>query len=151
MKKLIMCCIVLTCAAILSGCGNSSVEAESRSPSKEAVSGNSCIEAVEDFYAALRTDDREKSNEMFQKVVHPYCLEDLKRDRNLRKIFREIADSKEEVIAEVVKEEELQGGRKKSIVRATCNSKTLYFAVCTEEDGRKIVTITDDRFAIGLR
>ena len=133
MKKLIMCCIALTCAAILSGCGNPSVE------------------VVEDFYAALRTDDREKSNEMVQKVVHPYCLEDLKRDRNLKKIFREIADSKEEVIAEVVKEEELQGGRKKSIVRATYNSKTLYFAVCTEEDGRKIVTITEDRFAIGLR
>ena len=155
MKKLIMCCIVLTCAAILSGCGNSSVEAESGSHSKEAVSGNSCIEAVEDFYAALRTDDRKKSDEMVQKVVHPFFLGELRSDRenvrDLKKIFPKIRKSKEKVVTEVVKEEELQGGRKKSIVRATSNSITLYFDVCTEEEGWKIIDITKDRFAIGLR
>ena len=163
MKKLIIGSVALTCAAIFSGCGNSSVEAESGSSSKEAasgnssveaVSGNSCIEAVEDFYAAVRTDDRKKSDEMIQKVLDPFLFKDLRSDRehvrDLKKIFPEIRKSKEKVVTEVVKEAELEGGRKKSIVRATSNSITLYFAVITGEEGWKITTITEDPLRVGV-
>ncbi len=154
MKKLIIGSVALTCAAIFSGCGKSSVEAESGSSSKEAVSGNSCIEAVEDFYAALRTDDRKKSDEMIQKVLDPFLCKALRSDRkdvrDLKKIFPKIRKSKEKVVTEVVEEEELQGGTKKSIVRATSNSITLYFAVITREEGWKIMTITKDPMAVGV-
>ena len=127
MKKLIMWFMALTCAVILSGCGNPS------------------IDVVNEFYSALRADDFKKA----EGFMTPATSEQLRGNRNIKKIIAAIRMSKDAVATEVVKESEREGV-KKSVVRATCNSTTLYFVVITNGNEYKISDIAEDAYHVSL-
>ena len=130
MKKLIICCIALTCAAILSGCG--------KKPSTDVV---------EDFYTAIRIDNREESDKIVERVLTPRALENLDSDRDMKRIFAEIRMSKDNVEIDVVKEKE-EDGVKKSVVLGKCNSTKLYFVVKYKDGEYKISDIAGDAYHV---
>ena len=130
MKKLIMCCIALTCAAILSGCG--------KKPSTDVV---------EDFYTAIRIDNREESDKIAERVLTPQALQDLDSNRDMKRIFAEIRMSKDNVEIDVVKEKEVDGV-KKSVVLGKCNSTKLYFVVKYKDGVCKISDIAGDAYHV---
>ncbi len=129
MKKLIMCCIALTCAAILSGCGKSNTD------------------VVEDFYTAIRMDNREESNKIIESVLTHEEFQNLRSNRDIKRIFAEIRMSKDDVEIDVVKEKE-EDGVKKSVILGKCNSTKLYFIVDKKDGECKISDIAGDAYHV---
>ena len=129
MKKLIMCCIALTCAAILSGCGKSNTD------------------VVEDVYTAIRMDNLEEADKFTESVLTQQVQQNLRSNRDLKRIFAEIRMSKDDVEIDVVKEKEVDGV-KKSVVLGKCNSTKLYFVVVKKDGECKISDIAGDAYHV---
>lgn len=124
-----MCCIALTCAAILSGCGKSNTD------------------VVEDFYTAIRMDNREEANKIVESVLTQEESQNLRYNRDIKRIFAEIRMSKDDVEIDVVKEKE-EDGVKKSVVLGKCNSTKLYFVVVKKDGECKISDIAGDAYHV---
>jgi hypothetical protein len=126
MKKLIIPCIVLLCAIILSGCGNPHTN------------------IVKDFYTALRSGDFGAA----EKCLAPGVNELLRNNRAVKKVFASVRLSKTEKI-EVVKRDKKDGG-KISVIKVTVDNDnaTLFFVIAEIDGVSKITYISEDAYHV---
>ncbi len=116
MKKLIAGCLFLMSALVLTGCGN---------PHKDIVT---------EICAAVRDDNRERSDELFKKFVDIKSVEkgvSKERDRVWKRFFGTIKEGKKQEKISVVKTLK-KDDDKVTIIKATIDegdTPTLFFAV----------------------
>ena len=129
MKKLMFGCVALVCATILTGCGNSHEK------------------MVKELYAAVQSGDAKKAEKTAMEHFAPGLDDMLKYNKDTKKVFRSISESKESVKTETIKTFEEDGG-KASVISAKCDGTTLYFVVGGEKGkDDKILFITTDKSA----
>ena len=129
MKKLGIWCAVFACVVILAGCGKSNTD------------------VVEDFYTAIRMDNREEAGKIIESVLTQEENQNLRFNRDMKRIFAEIRMSKDDVEIDVVKEKE-EDGVKKSVILGKCNSTKLYFIVDKKDGECKISDIAGDAYHV---
>ena len=125
MKKLIMCCIALTCAAILSECGNPHAD------------------IVKEFLTTVQSGDHEKIAKFTKQYFTIGLEEQLRYNKETKKFFKEISIAKKPVETKVVNERKGDGARQ-TVIRAESNGKFLYIVVLESKAlGCKITAVTD--------
>jgi len=126
MRRIMLSSLAIVCAMLLSGCGN---------PHEKMVKG---------LYAAVQSGDQKKAMENFA----PGLDDMLKYNKNTKKVFRTVSESKEPVKTEIIKTLSENGG-KMSIISAKCDGTTLYFVVGGEKGkDDKILFISTDKSAV---
>ena len=129
MKKPIMLGVALACATLVTGCGN---------PHEKMV---------KEMYAVVQSGDRDKADKFCEQNFAPGLEDLLKYNRDTKKVFGAISESKEAVKTEILKTLAEDGG-KASIMSAKCDGTTLYFVVGAEKGkDDKIMFITTDKSA----
>lgn len=129
MKKLMTMGLVLACAGFICGCGN---------PHEKMV---------KEMYAVVQSGDRDKADKFCEQNFAPGLDDILKYNKDTKKVFRAISESKEAVKTEVLKTHDEDGG-KVSIISAKCDGTTLYFVVGAEKGkDDKILFVTADKNA----
>lgn len=132
MKKIIAGCLFLISALVLTGCGN---------PHKDIVA---------EICAAVRDDNRERSDELAKKFIDFKSVEkgvSRERDRVWKHFFEAIAKGKKQEKISVVKTFK-KDGDKVTIIKATIDEgrvPTLFFAVKGNgKEKSKIVSMASD-------
>lgn len=124
MKKLMLVCVALVCATVLTGCGKS----------HEKV--------VKELYFAVGSGDDDYMRKFVEANFAPGLDDALKYNKDTKRVFKKISESEGFAKTETLKTFK-NDGDKFSVISARCEGTTLYFVVGGKDD--KIVLITVDR------
>ena len=124
MKKLMMVCVALVCATVLTGCGN---------PHEKVV---------KEMYLAVSSGDNDEMKKFAEANFAPGLEDVLKYNKDTNKVFQKLSESEGFAKTEVLKTFK-KDGYKFSVISARCEGTTLY-CVVGGKDG-KIVLITTKR------